>query len=154
MAAYFTHDNGGRPFLVGINPEDKSIEIFKLKVVNDVENYTELILKINDYKEIFVGEDDFTNNKGHSVLIKINPNKYIQICSDIFEFNTVDEISKYVAPIGNSDVVYDYALGDKYVYLLTEKKYFDNKYFDPYTLFYGHKIPSKKMNVKIIHKRI
>ena len=56
-------------------------------------------MKINDYKEIFVGEDDFTNNKGHSVLIKINPNKYI---ITLFNRNYEKKILKIKVPLCNS----------------------------------------------------
>lgn len=153
-SSYFTHDNGGRPFLVRINREDKTIQVSKSSASDNVEHYDDLVLTINDYEEVFVGFDIETSNHGHAILVKISPHEYIHIGSEIYKFETKDEIYEYVAPIGNSDVVYDYAVGYKNMYLLAEKKFYDKKFYDPYSLHYGHKPNSKKMKIKMIHKRI
>ena len=166
MSAYFTHDNGGRPFLVGISNEEKTISVYKQNptetdsenddFINEPSNghYDELVLTIDDFEKVFIGLDEASNTTGHSILVKISPTKYIYIGSVIYEFKTTDEIFVYKAPIGNSDVVYDYAIGGKNIYLLAEKAFFNKKYFDPYTIYYGHKPDSKKMRTKIIHKRL
>ena len=122
MQEYFIHDNGGRPFKVQVF--DNHVLVFKESNNNNDDEkqpeYNERVLILDNVQQVFVGHDKRTNNQGHSILIKCSSNHYVHISSCIISFQTTDEIVDYHAPIGNSDVVYDYAVGTKYMYLLAE----------------------------------
>lgn len=62
----------------------------------------------------------------------------------IYEFNTGgDRILDYYSPIGNSDVLYPFAVGERNTYLMLERVAYprsllDSMATDPYTQHYGH----------------
>ena len=61
---------------------------------------------------------------GNSILLKISKNKYVFIGSEVYEFNTdYDTIIKYYSPVGNNDVPYPFAYGNKNIYFMLHKKF-------------------------------
>ena len=52
-----------------------------------------------------------------------NPYKYLYIGSEIYSFNTIEDdvIIDYFSDIGNNDVPYPYAIGEKYIYFMLER---------------------------------
>jgi hypothetical protein len=192
--SYFTHDNSGRPFLVYIGKNEAHIykkpdENTKYYVDED-EYYSSkdkkwcYVIKIKSYKfeEKFIGKSienpmtrfsagygpEFT---GNSILLKLKPQKYLSIGDKIFEFSTDDDIKEYYSSVGNNDVPYPVAFGEKNIYFMLDGLYIPkNKWpkmtkemkSDAYSYFYGHsgdeqKYPKKYLkmkNIKIIHNRI
>ncbi|ARF10518.1 hypothetical protein Hokovirus_2_45 [Hokovirus HKV1] len=141
------------------------------------------IKKIAEYKviDIFIGKSplnpmtEFSGGHGkafdgNSILLKINKDKYVYIGESIYEFKTNDNIIKYYSPVGNNDVPYPFAIGEKYVYFMLDQVYLPKNIYDEcvpknctdaYTYFYSHKencnmqnYQKKMSNLKIIHKRI
>jgi len=132
-------DNGGHPFIVYVN---KDVEITR-------EN-GEKLLRI-PYDEIFVGKN------GTSILMKNK--EYIYIGANIKSFKALDDIKKFYSPVGNADVVYPYAVGDRYTYLMVENKYIPNEFLtkeDPYKQYYDfenvYKIKkyARNLNMKLL----
>jgi hypothetical protein len=112
-------DNGGHPFIVYVN---KEIEITR-------ENGKKLC-RI-PYKKLFA-------SNGTSLLVK-KRDEYIYIGANIKSFKAHDEIKTFYSPVGNAEVVYPYAVGDKYTYLMVEDKYIPNEFLtkeDPYKQYY------------------
>jgi len=136
MPTYYTHNNGGRPYK--IVQSDKKIEIYGVIIdENRKEKYDNLILTVKNYKNLFTGKN---GKKGNSVLIHVL-DKYIYIGGYIGEFKTNEKIIEYYSPIGNNDVPYPYAVGEKHTYLMLESKKIANKNLvvEPYEQFYNEK---------------
>lgn len=156
--SYFTHDNGGRPFKVEVDTENKNIVIYDEDgYFGDdgvyVDQYPCPILKIPSYEKIFIGESHGDFGLGNSILIKIKNNIYIYVGEYIYSFEIDDEIINYESPIGNSDVPYPYAIGDKYVYLMIEQVKInknDLQTNDPYTHYYYLKKQFNDKDLKFI----
>lgn len=141
---YFIHDNGGRPFKVIINKNDKIAYVYrdtrdwKMKDVPDEPIYDKLVLKTK-YKKVFDGSpisNDFikggyTFEIGNSMLLQISKTLYIHIGIEIYSFiisNSKDEeIIQYVSPIGNNDVPYPFAVSKNKTYLMIEDVILDNQ---------------------------
>jgi hypothetical protein len=172
MPKYFTHDNGRRPFMVDINTKSKSLEVYQLDF-DSWEEYRDKHYttkngihkcgyyddeKINEfynipvfktkYKNIFIGEDlAWSAAKGNSILVNKNDKDYIFIGECIYVFQPEDKIIEYFSPVGNNDVPYPYAIGEKYIYFMIEYKFvllsgFTQSELDnPYMKLYGHSIP-------------
>ena len=190
---YFTHDNGGRPFLVYVGK--KEVHIYKQNEKDfytlwsdlskdDKKNAWMYIKLIKKYKplEVFIGKspkNDMTKFSmgygkkfdGNSILLKISKNRYVFIGSEVYEFSTSDDtIIKYYSPVGNNDVPYPFAYGDKNIYFMLDRKTVSYKNAqaldnmnktDAYMHYYGHsgyakleKYSKKMKSVKIIQKRI
>lgn len=133
---YFTHDNGGRPFLVVI--DKKNVNIYKVpKKIYDENfedlsknksNYSELIKEYKNVKQIFIGKSSSQsemakwsggygkNFDGNSILIEIKDKQYCYIGNTINEFTTKDKIKKYESPVGGNDVPYPVAYSDESIY--------------------------------------
>jgi len=163
---YFTHDNGGRPFLVYVNEKDNEVDIYKIPKsthyiepdYGNIKNY--FIQLVASYKtlEVFVGKSSLNpmtqfsgshgdNFDGNSILLKLRNNRYVFIGTEIYEFTTDDEIKIYHSPVGNSDVAYPFAIGEENVYFMLDYSYVTRKDFDcnlpsnitdAYSYFYGN----------------
>lgn len=139
---YLIHDNGGRPFLVKIS--DKKIDIYTIDfdytcvTMNDIKDDIYIYdHSITGFEKVFIGKSPLNpmtkfsgghgpKFDGNSILVKMSKNKYIYIGSEIYSFNTTDEIIKYTSPVGNNDVPYPFATGTKRTYLMTENVYINN----------------------------
>ena len=192
--AYFTHDNGGRPFMVVVNGNNIDIytypKDFSFERNLEKKDYINLVKSYQNVKEIFIGKsikgDDMyasypynpkeaaKEGLGNSILVNLSGNKYVFIGESVYEFNTIDNIKKFYSMIGNNDVPYPVALGEKNIYfLITNGEYgylsrdhfedFPKKYswgLDSYAKLFGigpfqQSISGKKLpKIKVIHKRL
>ena len=140
MKNYYTHDNGGRPFKVCINDKfvNVSMENYDEWSNNHKPSYEPLVSYIAD--KIFI--DNENEYIGSSILLKVN-DKYIYIGTSIYSFESYEEIIKLVSKVGNSDVVYPYAI-DKLgnYYLLIENVVVQNvpDDRDPYDFYYHRQL--------------
>ena len=111
---YETHDNGGRPFAVHVT--DDRIDVFALHGPNrDAPVYTFV-----HYSDVFVYNEG-AGTEGNSILIEEVPRRYVHVGAEVFRFWTDDEITQYASPIGNSDVPYPVAYGNRNVYFVLDR---------------------------------
>ena len=173
VKSYEIHDNGGRPFIADVT--SKKVIVYKNDYNEDANDWIigKKLLEI-PYKEIFIGDNDKKQEyyddkgvyKGNSILLKLTDSKYQYIGESIKTFDTIkgDKIKKYYSPVGNNDVPYPYAVGEKYTYLMIESVYIPNESLDmiggPYEQYYGHvntdinvKKEAKHLSMKTIIKR-
>ena len=178
---YLTHDNGGRPFTVIIDNND--IKVYSNSFSDETEEYTteNFVLQIHNPYQVFVGKSPLNEMTkfsggygpkftGNSILIRPSEKlNYIFISFEIFSFNTSSEILYFMAPIGNNDVPYPYAITNKYLLLFVpisrSGKYiypmisldkiptdlvdkFKNGSDDPYTYHYEHDPEKLFKNIK------
>lgn len=167
---YEINDNASFPFVVF--QYKGSIDIYNNRF-NETLNKEELNHKLMSikYEQIFLGDNDLNDAywnfkrgvaKGNTILLYLGKCNYILIGKGIMSFSTKhgDVIRKFYSSIGGNYDSFPYAVGDKYVYLLNEKKYapigeFDTKK-DVCRQYYCYEIECKKyktMNLvtKIIH---
>jgi hypothetical protein len=124
----FTHQNGGRPFMVIINKNNKHIEVYKIS--KDYKSYDKKVFNTH-YQKLFLGSDpknysyviggpNYSKKKdGNSILLKISDYVYVFIGTIIYTFKTQeDEILKYFSLVGNNDVPYPYAVSKTKTYLM------------------------------------
>ena len=111
------------------------------------EFYNMLVFKTK-YKDIFIGEDPaWSAAKGNSILVNKNDKDYIFIGECVYVFQPEDKIVKYFSPVGNSNVPYPYAIGEKYIYFMIDYNFVllngftQSELDDPYMKLYGHSIP-------------
>jgi hypothetical protein len=125
---YTVIDNGAQPYLV--YDYGNKVVVYGNKYDMETKKFsnTGKLLEIK-YKKLFVGYDEDNNrpNKsknsygiGNTILLQTGAKKYTLIGDGIRSFTLTngDRIIEYRSPIGNSDVPYQYAIGDKYVYFL------------------------------------
>jgi hypothetical protein len=150
--AFYTHDNGGRPFMVvvsdAIKPTEKSVHVYQHKGEDDYSDDTCFSCVA---KRVMVGESpknamtEFSSGhgmrfKGNSILVETRHN-YTFIGTEIISFQPKSPIVEFVSPVGNNDVPYPWArdeLGNTYLFiesviLDSTCKWDDN---DPYRYFY------------------
>lgn len=188
MESYLVHDNGGRPFKVVIDYDNSFLKAYKLIVISNETNMITKLMPIvelstegkviskeyieykydpdaeNNYDTLVYQtsfENVFTDN-GSSILVNISRNNYVYIGVEIFSFESFGEITNFVSPIGNSDVVYSSASDDKYTYLFADNVFVETKYLDldsndplsVYDIFYSSKIKKfKRFDINLIHER-
>lgn len=137
--AYFTHDNGVRPFLVYVSPNIDGRHVITVYTYRSSkyfvpENakpkkwmYIERKAKFQTKKRkkgeknpvVFIGRGDAFRGKnkfiGNSILVQVQGKKYVHIGIEIFEFETPQEndIVRYQSIVGNNDVPYPAAIGQK-----------------------------------------
>lgn len=103
---------------------------------NEAVNHSELKDKLMDvkYEQIFIGDNESNDPywmfkrgvaKGNTILLKTSKDKYLFIGKGILSFSTKDgdTIRNFYSPIGGNYDSFACAVGDKYVYLLNDKKY-------------------------------
>ena len=150
---YAIHDNGGRPFEVIVAGSNVTVmmnmdtfERINGKFV-DIKNPPKELFSIVA-KEIFIGKKSPAGGydglkpsqaEGNSILLGLGGNKYRFIGQDIYDFTTLegDKIVKYYSDVGNSDVPYPYAVGEKYIYFGIEKVAAPIGFFDMKKDVYG-----------------
>jgi hypothetical protein len=169
MNVYYTHDNGARPFKVVINKKDISVyREYEIDYDKDEYGYEDKpILKFSNVEKIFIGknpryyprilygEEYEEEDDGNSILLQIKNNKYVFIGEKISQFHSYEKITKFLSPIGNSDVPYPFAIDkDKNYYLMIEDVVFkpkgktDDPYGDYYYRFFENKKTLEKYNVR------
>ena len=130
---YEINDNAAFPFVVF--DYGGRVDIYN-NHFNEASNKGELKNKLMDvkYEQIFIGDNDLNDPywafkrgvaKGNTILLQISKDKYMFIGKGVLSFSTKngDTIRKFYSPIGGNYDSFPYAIGDKYVYLLNDKKY-------------------------------
>jgi hypothetical protein len=139
---YFTHNNGGRAFMVLV--KGNVVEVSKRSKDNytldrdfsqvDAQNAWMFNEKIATFKceQVFVGKsylNSMTNFSGgygkrfdgNSFFLCTKKLHYIHIGNEIISFRTDEDILEYYSPVGNSDCPYAYAISENNVYILSGK---------------------------------
>lgn len=155
IKSYDIHNNGFVPFIVNVSPKTKTIKVFENKLNKKI------VLDIK-YKNIFIGDNLLNDSKykkkgkgseGNSILVEVSKHNYIYIGSEIYSFETNEDIKSYYSPIGNADVPYPYAFGDKLAYFMLDKKTVPceliNSKKDGYGQFYGYINMNESIKKKI-----
>ena len=137
---YEINDNASFPFVVF--DYGGRVDIYN-NHFNETTNMCELKDKLMDvkYEQIFIGDNYFNDQywifkrgiaKGNTILLQTSKDKYLFIGKGILSFSTKDGdiIRKFYSPIGGNYDSFPYAVGDKYVYFLNDKKYAPISEFD------------------------
>ena len=136
---YLTHFNGGRPFVVVVQPS-------VVTIYDNSDDPPSLLMTFTDVRKTFIGKSPLTpmtefsggHGKmfdGNSILIQTESLRYVFIGSMIYSFDAVSNIISYVSEVGNNDVPYPYAVDDQNnVYLMIESVIVKNYLgtLDPY----------------------
>jgi hypothetical protein len=130
---YEINDNAAFPFVVF--DYGGRVDIYN-NHFNETSNKGELKNKLMDvkYDRIFIGDNELNDPywafkrgvaKGNTILLQTGKDKYMFIGKGVLSFSTKngDTIRKFYSPIGGNYDSFPYAIGDKYVYLLNDKKY-------------------------------
>lgn len=132
---YFTHDNGGRPYLVQIDPEHQRATVRRNRVAgvcsDDSEHYVityDTLVKRIDYVRFWNGYAPFNNTVaydeaiGNTLLFETLVDgrlRYLLVAGVVFAFELPEghpPIDYFSSSLGNNDVPYPYAWSDKYAY--------------------------------------
>ena len=97
-------------------------------------------------ESVFVGQSPKHGARfdGNSLLLHLEGLKYVFVGENVFSFTAKSPITKYVSPVGNSDVPYPWAMDEQgFRYLMTSSVIVTGKLFedsdtdtDPYDLFF------------------
>ena len=132
---YFTHFNGNKPYLVYI--KNKNVAIYNVPE-NTMQNksmynqnnckwmYINLVKKYK-VKNVFIGKSPVISMTysssgygkyfdGNTILLELKNNNYIYIERNIQKIKINDKIKKYYSFVGNNDVSYPMAIGEKNIY--------------------------------------
>lgn len=125
---YEINDNAASPFVV-VDYGAGRASIYNNKF-NELTNRGELNDKLMDvkYDQLFLGEknDPYWRDyeKGNNILMQTGKGKYLFVGKGILSFlaKNGDTIRRFYSPMGGNYDSFPYAVGDKYVYLLNERK--------------------------------
>lgn len=123
---YEINDNAACPFVV-VDYGGGRASIYNNKL-NELRG--ELKGKLMDvkYEQLFLGEknDSYWRafEKGNNILMQTGKGKYLFVGKGILSFSSMkgDTIRRFYSPMGGNYDSFPCAIGDKYVYLLNEKK--------------------------------
>lgn len=153
------HDNGGRPYLVEVDSD--YVAVFNNRHngshSEDTNEYSDddLLFRWDYPITVFIGESPETDTTrhghgygpeflGNSILVEIEPYKYVFIGQHISSFETNGvKITEYLSEVGNNDVPYPYATDENgSIYLMIANTILDNmpdvNKKDPYNYYYRH----------------
>ena len=149
--SYEIIDNGSTIYIAFVKPGSR-IEVYtNLYSDDNLHNPDKKILDIN-YTKLFLGDNLLNDSKskkkgkfiGNSILIQTGKYKYVYVGTEIYSFETKEDINKYYSPVGNSLVPYPYAVGESLTYFMLDKDTLPNELLDlnkdAYGQFYGHTI--------------
>ncbi len=109
---YYPHDNGGRPFEVEINR--KRVTIYSLDPDDEHEEYDHFVAEFSDIKKTWIGVDRvYKDEKGTAILLERSDGSLVFVGMNVFSFRLAEpgeKIIQFVADMGNSDVIYSYAI--------------------------------------------
>jgi hypothetical protein len=125
---YEINDNAMNPFVI-FDYGGGRVSIYNNRF-NELTNRGELKGKLMDvkYEQLFLGEknDPYWRDyeKGNNILMQTGKGKYIFVGKGILSFSARngDTIRRFYSPMGGNYDSFPYAVGDKYVYLLNERK--------------------------------
>jgi hypothetical protein len=158
---YLIHDNGGLPFSVMIDEQNKRaiVKIYDYDSNYETSSKEEPVILDTKFERYFLGgplsekmkrEGGYNFEWGNSILLHIKDDEYIEIGYRIYAFTSQYLIIEYISPIGNNDVPYPYAKSAHETFLMIEDAVLDNdalkveaeKYpeqaYCPYRLYYRH----------------
>lgn len=133
---YEINDNAVNPFVV-FDYGGGRASIYSNRF-NELTNRGELKGKLMDvkYEQLFLGEknDPYWRafERGNNIIMQTGKGKYLFVGKGILSFSAMkgDTIRRFYSPMGGNYDSFPYAVGDKYVYLLNEKKYAPISEFD------------------------
>jgi hypothetical protein len=131
---YYTIDNGGKPYKVIIN--DSNVFIFSgLSNIYIVKNYKKIFIGKNTKKYVNYYDKIFT---GSAILVETKKNEYVFIGNNIKKFYTTEPVLEFHSIMGNSCVVYPFALTSNYAYLMLYDIYLERNFdnVSPYDEYY------------------
>lgn len=113
---YYTVDNGGYSYKVVITNNHVKVMYMNEDIdTNDVDllfKDVPIVCEFNP-KNIFVNAQD-KEDVGMSLLLELNNNEYVYIGGQsIYSFKIPNKITQFIAELGNSCVVYSYAIDNK-----------------------------------------
>lgn len=173
IKTYNILDNAAITYIAYTKPGSK-IDVYNADDMGKIT--TKKVLSVK-YTKLFVGDnllrDPLAVKKGkqpgNSLLIETGKNKYIYVGTEIYSFETNEEIKRYYSPVGHTFVPYPYAVGENFSYFMLDKKTLPNELLDlkedEYAQFYGHTIKDENqkklmkesqksfMKVKMIHHK-
>ena len=127
---YEINDNATFPFVV-FDYGGGNASIYNNRF-NEVTNRSELKGKLMDvkYQQLFLGDNELNDSywrvfeRGNNLLLQTGKGKYLFVGKGILSFSARngDTIRRFYSPIGGNYDSFPYAVGDKYVYLLNDKK--------------------------------
>jgi len=125
---YEINDNAACPFVV-VDYGGGRASIYTNRF-NELTNRGELNNKLMDvkYEQLFLGEknDPYWRafERGNTILMQTGKGKYLFVGKGILSFSAMkgDTIRRFYSPMGGNYDSFPHAVGDKYVYLLNEKK--------------------------------
>lgn len=135
LQTYQIHSNGGRPYTVEVTPH--LITVYENIFDEDGEDENEKwkqgdVIVSFKYLSVFIGDNDLEDHNyapkgeavGNTILVRRYGGRYTYIGDEIYTFSLQqgDRIVSYYSPVGNSDVPYPYAIGQKNVYFMMEEK--------------------------------
>ncbi|CAE6966622.1 unnamed protein product [Symbiodinium natans] len=100
---------------------------------------------------VFVGQspEHSVAFDGNSILLHLEDLKYVFIGEEVFSFAAKSRITRFVSPVGNSDVPYPWAMDEQgFCYLMTSSVILSGKNlgdsnaadFDPYDIFFDRSL--------------
>jgi len=171
---FVTHDNYNRPFVVYVTGKKATVyrQRWDMKKNMTVQNSSPTLQFT--FKKLFPGKKSpwakfppLSFQKGNSLLFQLTDNTFLYIGREIGQFKSQkgDKILKYFSDIGNNDVPYPYAVGEKYIYFIIEnavmpRELIESLSKDMYAQYYKASIPkvvineNKDIKVKHEHKAI
>jgi hypothetical protein len=127
---YEINDNATFPFVV-FDYGGGNASIYNNQF-NEVTNRGELKGKLMDvkYEQLFLGDNGMNDaywrvfERGNNILFQTGKGKYLFVGKGILSFSAMngDTIRRFYSPMGGNYDSFPYAVGDKYVYLLNDKK--------------------------------
>ena len=180
IKTYFTLDNGGRPYKVLVDTQQKKLSI-DFRQYTDYEEKTVAseipVFAPHTYKNIWVakGKENMSGDiipeyKGNSVVAQLSETRCIFAGNIVTEFTVIpgDSVDngKLVSEVFINAVPYPYLIGATHTYMLLDfvavpNELFDQTAGDLYSQFYGHnpgadgeKADMKRFAKKLKTKRI
>ena len=127
---YEINDNATSPFVV-FDYGGGNASIYNNRF-NEITNRGELKGKLMDvkYEQLFLGDNGMNDpywrvfECGNNILFQTGKGKYLFVGKGILSFSckSGDTIRRFYSPMGGNYDSFPYAVGDKYVYLLNDKK--------------------------------
>lgn len=149
MEVIYVHDNGGRPFQVFVNKEDKEVYI---------RGYEDIKIEMS-YVKFFFGADTMWAQNNNTVLFEIGRDSkfcYIWVGWKVIKFRTNEPIKTFITDLGPNDVPYPYCLSKSKTYLILEEVMIDNirrNGENPYQQFYAKPSNFEKFETEVLVER-
>jgi len=173
---YQNMDNGIMPTLKIKKNPDMNVEIYKIvdNIIDDDNDDKEreyvltetfkvnrLLLgkAISNEATRYSGGEEMENT---SFLLELNNNVYVYVGPLVYSFKSLYKITDFISSVGNSHVVYPWAVDTQNNYylmdydnvvLLNTYKIVDKNNNDPWNYYYDHKSKGIKLPIEVLIKR-